>query len=79
MSARDDEGPQHAGGGGQGDERDDVEPDDAERRATEKFVSDLLARGEAVFEGEEPTPRTTHVIERADDGRLLVRRLRFRS
>ncbi|WP_416980917.1 HAD family hydrolase [Streptomyces sp. T028] len=45
--------------------------------ATEKFVSDLLARGEAVFEGEEPTPRTTHVIERADDGRLTVRRLRF--
>ncbi|MEV1069638.1 HAD family hydrolase [Streptomyces sp. NPDC050263] len=58
-------------------ERDDGERDDAERRATEKFVSDLLARGEAVFEGEEPTPRTTHVIERADDGRLSVRRLRF--
>ncbi|MER6784567.1 HAD family hydrolase [Streptomyces sp. NPDC000658] len=57
--------------------REGVEPDDAERRATEKFVSDLLARGEAVYEGEKPTPRTTHVIERADDGRLSVRRLRF--
>jgi hypothetical protein len=57
--------------------REGVEPDDAERWATEKFVSDLLARGEAVYEGEKPTPRTTHVIERTDDGRLSVRRLRF--
>ncbi|MFG2125410.1 HAD family hydrolase [Streptomyces sp. NPDC048710] len=59
--------------------RDDqpVSADDAERRATEKFINDLLARGEAVFEGEEPTPITTHVIERADDGRLTARRLRF--
>ncbi|MER6918123.1 hypothetical protein [Streptomyces spiralis] len=51
--------------------------EDAERRATEKFIGDLLARGEAVFEGEEPTPRTTHVVGRGDDGRLTVRRLRF--
>ncbi|MEV5173786.1 HAD family hydrolase [Streptomyces flaveolus] len=52
--------------------------DDAERRASEKFISDLLARGEAVYEGEEPTPRTTHVVTSEDDGRLTVRRLRFR-
>ncbi|MER6357940.1 HAD family hydrolase [Streptomyces sp. NPDC001634] len=64
-----DEGQKKAGEGG--------ESDDAERRATEKFISDLLARGEAVFEGEEPTPSTTHVIKREDDGRLTVRRLRF--
>ncbi|MFC9278308.1 hypothetical protein [Streptomyces collinus] len=51
--------------------------DEAERRAAERFVSDLLARGEAVFEGEEPTARTTHVVRREDDGRLTVRRLRF--
>ncbi|MGF0174331.1 hypothetical protein ACQF36_28615 [Streptomyces sp. Marseille-Q5077] len=51
--------------------------DEAERRATEKYVSDLLARGQAVFEGEEPTSRTTHVVKREDDGRLTVRRLRF--
>jgi hypothetical protein len=57
--------------------RADAEQDDAERQATEKFVDDLLARGEAVYEGEEPTPRTTHVVERTDDGRLSVRRLRF--
>ncbi|MFD8079091.1 hypothetical protein ACFV3E_41385 [Streptomyces sp. NPDC059718] len=69
MGAKSDEGPEGTDGGGQGD--------DAERRATEKFISDLLARGEAVFEGEEPTPRTTHVIKRGDDGRLSVRRLRF--
>ncbi len=57
----------------------DSEPvDDAERRASEKFISDLLARGEAVYEGEEPTPRTTHVVTSEDDGRLTVRRLRFR-
>lgn len=62
-----------------GAEPDGAERDDAERRATEKFVSDLLARGEAVYEGEEPTPRTTHVIRREDDGRLTVRRLRFTS
>jgi hypothetical protein len=55
----------------------DSKEDDTERRATEKYISDLLARGEAVYEGEEPTPRTTHVITRADDGRLAVRRLRF--
>ncbi|WP_345045060.1 HAD family hydrolase [Streptomyces sannanensis] len=51
--------------------------DDAERRATEKFINDLLERGEAVFEGEDPTPSTTHVIKREDDGRLTARRLRF--
>lgn len=77
MGAHDDEGPKSAGEGGQSGERDAVERDDAERRVVEKFISDLLARGEAVFEGEEPTSRTTHVIERADDGRLSVRRLRF--
>ncbi|PWJ05359.1 hypothetical protein DKG34_21320 [Streptomyces sp. NWU49] len=69
MDVNGDENPGNAGEGGQND--------DAERRATEKFISDLLARGEAVYEGEEPTPRTTHVIKRADDGRLTVRRLRF--
>jgi hypothetical protein len=58
--------------------REDGPGGDAERRAGEKFISDLLARGEAVFEGQEPTPRTTHVIKREDDGRLTVRRLRFR-
>ncbi|MET9908528.1 hypothetical protein ABZZ74_17200 [Streptomyces sp. NPDC006476] len=57
---------------------DDGHSGEAERRAAEKFISDLLARGEAVFEGQEPTPRTTHVIKREDDGRLTVRRLRFR-
>ncbi|MEV5956669.1 HAD family hydrolase [Streptomyces sp. NPDC051987] len=45
--------------------------------AADKFAEDLLARGDAVFEGEEPTPGTTHVIRREDDGRLTVRRLRF--
>ncbi|MFF4401106.1 HAD family hydrolase [Streptomyces sp. NPDC001480] len=53
--------------------------DDAERRAADKYISDLLARGEAVFEGEEPTARTTHVVKREDDGRLTVRRLRYFS
>lgn len=48
-----------------------------DRRVAEKYVSDLLARGEAVFEGEEPGPGTTHVVRRENDGRLTVRRLRF--
>ncbi|MFE4969698.1 HAD family hydrolase [Streptomyces sp. NPDC056660] len=70
------------GDGARAGEEPDVlggaEPDgDAERVAAEKFVNDLLARGEAVFEGEEPTTRTTHVITREDDGRLTARRLRF--
>ncbi|GHI10501.1 hypothetical protein AQI88_31010 [Streptomyces cellostaticus] len=69
MSANGDDGQKNVGAGGQSD--------DAEHRAAEKFISDLLARGEAVFEGEEPTPSTTHVIKREDDGRLTVRRLRF--
>lgn len=59
------------------DERGDAASEDAERRAAEKYISDLLARGQAVFEGEEPTPTTTHVIRREDDGRLTVRRLRY--
>jgi hypothetical protein len=59
-------------------ERNDGE-DERERRAREKYVSDLLARGEAVHEGEEPTERTTHVVVRTDDGRLTVRRLRYRG
>ncbi|MFF7969800.1 hypothetical protein [Streptomyces sp. NPDC007905] len=70
MGAHGDKGQKGIGGEGE-------QSEDAERRATEKFISDLLARGEAVFEGEEPTPRTTHVIKREDDGRLTVRRLRF--
>ncbi|MEU1406585.1 hypothetical protein ABZ471_30210 [Streptomyces sp. NPDC005728] len=74
MSANDEESQRGTGAGRQGD---DADPDDAERRAAEKFIDDLLARGEAVFEGEEPTPRTTHVIKREDDGRLTARRLRF--
>ncbi|MDX2593093.1 MULTISPECIES: hypothetical protein [Streptomyces] len=65
-------GEEDPAGGGAGERGDD-----AERRAAERFVSDLLARGEAVFEGEEPTARTTHVVRREDDGRLTVRRLRF--
>ncbi|MEU4037307.1 hypothetical protein [Streptomyces collinus] len=69
MTANGDEDPASGGAGEQ--------DDDAERRAAERFVSDLLARGEAVFEGEEPTARTTHVVRREDDGRLTVRRLRF--
>ncbi|MFA7759238.1 hypothetical protein V5F01_37995 [Streptomyces sp. NRRL B-2790] len=69
MGTDGDEGRNSTGEGGQSD--------DAERRATEKFINDLLARGEAVFEGEEPTPSTTHVIKREDDGRLTARRLRF--
>ncbi|MET7665596.1 hypothetical protein ABZT45_41265 [Streptomyces sp. NPDC005356] len=56
-------------GGGKGD--------DAGRQETEKYISDLLARGQAVFEGTKPTSRTTHVVKREDDGRLTVRRLRF--
>ncbi|WP_306189131.1 hypothetical protein [Streptomyces sp. MK5] len=70
MSANSDEGAKNPEEGGQSE-------DAAERRAAEKFIGDLLARGEAVFEGEEPTPRTTHVVRRGDDGRLTVRRLRF--
>ncbi|WP_243761359.1 hypothetical protein [Streptomyces sp. YIM 98790] len=59
-------------------EQEQEREQERERRAREKFIADLLARGQAVFEGEEPTPETTHVIVREPDGTLTVRRLRFR-
>ncbi|MFF4117828.1 HAD family hydrolase [Streptomyces sp. NPDC001714] len=55
----------------------DVQGEVEDLANADKFVGDLLARGEAVFEGEEPTAETTHVVKREDDGRLTVRRLRF--
>lgn len=49
----------------------------AERQMEERFIDDLLARGQAVLEGEELPPDATHVVERDDDGRRRLRRVRF--
>lgn len=49
----------------------------AERQAAERFIDDLLARGEAVPEGEELPPGATHVVERDAEGRRTLRRVRF--
>lgn len=49
----------------------------AERQAEERFIDDLLARGQAVLEGEELPPDATHVVERDEDGRRRLRRVRF--
>ncbi|MFJ9560140.1 hypothetical protein ACIRQQ_08875 [Streptomyces fuscichromogenes] len=49
----------------------------ARRRAEERFIDDLLARGEAVPEGEAVPPEATHVVEHDKDGRRRLRRIRF--
>ena len=68
--------------------RDDRSPDEApadpeaprdaddEDEESERFVKDVLARGEAAAEGEELKPGQTHeVVE--EDGKVRVRRRRF--
>jgi len=47
------------------------------RRAEERFIDDLLSRGEAVPEGDELPPGATHVIARDAQGRRTARRVRF--
>lgn len=47
------------------------------RRAEERFIDDLIARGEAVPEGEELPPGATHVVIYGEDGKRTVRRVRF--
>jgi hypothetical protein len=53
--------------------------DDQAQQAEQRFIDDLIARGEAVPEGEELPPGATHVIVYDDDGRRTVRRKRFSS
>ncbi|MFI1970479.1 hypothetical protein [Streptomyces cinnamoneus] len=52
-------------------------PGEAARRAEERFIDDLIARGEAVPEGEELPPGATHVVVHEPDGRRTLRRMRF--
>lgn len=47
------------------------------RQAEERFVDDLIARGEAVPEGEPLPPGATHVVVRDGSGRRTLRRVRF--
>ncbi|WP_330337512.1 hypothetical protein [Streptomyces sp. NBC_00557] len=47
------------------------------RQAEERFIDDLIARGEAVPEGEDIPPGATHVIVHDQSGRRTVRRVRF--
>ncbi|GGN26439.1 hypothetical protein [Streptomyces fuscichromogenes] len=49
----------------------------ARRQAEERFIDDLLARGQAVPEGQEVPPDATHVVEHDKDGRRRLRRIRF--
>jgi hypothetical protein len=49
------------------------------RRAEERFIADLISRGEAVPEGEELPPGATHEIVRDDQGRRTARRVRFKA
>jgi len=65
--------------------RDDRSPDEAPTDSkvprdpdeeSERFVKDVLTRGEAAAEGEELKPGQTHeVVE--EDGKVRVRRRRF--
>ncbi len=51
---------------------------DAEtRRAEERFIDDLLVRGQAVYEGEELPQGATHEIVLGEDGRRTAHRRRF--
>ncbi len=50
---------------------------DAARRVTKRYAEDLLARGEAVEEGEELVPGATHEIVREHGEPVAVRRRRF--
>lgn len=45
--------------------------------AEQRFVADLIARGEAVPEGEELPPGATHEIVEDECGRKTVRRKRY--
>ncbi|WP_377267096.1 hypothetical protein [Peterkaempfera sp. SMS 1(5)a] len=49
-----------------------------ERCAEERFIDGLVARGEAVPEGQDLPPGATHRVFRTADGRRAVRRVRFR-
>ena len=49
----------------------------AARHAEERFVDDLLSRGEAVEEGQPLPPGATHEIVRDAQGRRTARRVRF--
>jgi hypothetical protein len=54
--------------------------EDAEaRRAEERFIDDLISRGEAVPAGQELPPGATHEIVCDDQGRRTARRVRFKA
>lgn len=46
-------------------------------RAEQRYIDDLLVRGEAVPEGEPLPPGATHEIVLGEDGRRTARRRRF--
>ena len=48
-----------------------------EKTAEEAFVDGVLTRGEAVPEGEDLPPGTTHEVVEDTDGKPTVRRRRF--
>jgi hypothetical protein len=48
-----------------------------EKDAEEAFAEGVLARGEAVPEGEELPPGATHEVVEDEDGKRTVRRRRF--
>jgi len=59
---------------------DRADPAGAEaRRAEQRFIDDLISRGEAVPEGEELPAGATHVVAFDDQGRRTVRRVRFKA
>jgi hypothetical protein len=51
-------------------------PGDADEES-ERFVKDVLTRGEAAAEGEELKPGQTHEVVVDEDGKVRVRRRRF--
>lgn len=71
----------HQGKGAAGsDPAASAENQDAEaRRAEERFIDDLISRGEAVPEGEELPRGATHEVIHDEDGHRKVRRRRFKA
>ena len=71
----------HEPGAADRDAVDETTAETARRGARDRFVEDLISRGEAVPEGDELPPGATHEIVRGDDGQSddqsVVRRRRF--
>jgi len=59
------------------DDPSGTEPSPDPDEEQDRFVNDVLTRGEAAEEGDELRPGQTHEVVKDDDGRVHLRRRRF--